>query len=109
MCISFLEISGSPSHLRCLIRRLRDRLPGRPILVGLWPADDAVLGDERLRSAIGADEYTTSLRAAVEICLRRAAAENGQGGSRRVSPLRLASATRDFVLTVTLGRIRWLS
>lgn len=75
VCISYLEISGSPSHLRYLIRRIRDRLPGRPILVGLWPADDAVLKEQRVQNAIGADEYTTSLRAAVETCLRRSHAE----------------------------------
>jgi hypothetical protein len=78
VCISYLEISGSPSHLRYLIRRLRDRLPGRPILVGLWPADDAVLKDQQIRNAIGADEYTTSLRQTVEICSRRVRAENRQ-------------------------------
>lgn len=74
VCISYLEITGTPSHLRYLLRRLRQRLPGVPILVGLWPADDAVLRDERLRAVIGADYYTTSLRDAVESVLHAAEA-----------------------------------
>ena len=72
VCISYLDISGSPSHLRYLLRRLRLRLPGIPILVGLWPADDRVLSDERMRAVIGADFYTTSLREAVAACVHAA-------------------------------------
>ena len=78
VCISYLEISGSPSHLRYLIQRLRRQLPGRPILVGLWPAEDAVLKDQRMRAAIGADEYTPSLRAAVEACVQQAHAKTDE-------------------------------
>ncbi len=69
VCISYLDISGSPSHLRYLMQRLRVRLPGRPVVVGLWPTEDTVLKDDRLRSAIGADHYVSSLRATVETCL----------------------------------------
>ena len=75
ICVSYLEISGSPSHLRYLMQRLRNRLPGRPILVGLWPAEDAVLKNPRIRSVVGADDYTTSLHTAVEACIRHARAE----------------------------------
>ena len=35
VCISYLDITGSPSHLRYLMQRLHRRLPGVPILVGL--------------------------------------------------------------------------
>jgi len=35
VCISYLDISGSPSHLRYLMKRLRRRLPDVSILVGL--------------------------------------------------------------------------
>ncbi|GAC1348547.1 MAG: hypothetical protein NVSMB18_37020 [Acetobacteraceae bacterium] len=72
VCVSYLEISGSPSHLRYLIRRLRERLPGRRVLVGLWPAEDAVLSEKRIQGVIGADHYTSSLKAAVECCLEQA-------------------------------------
>ena len=74
VCVSYLEITGTPSHLRYLLRRLRTRLPGVPILVGLWPANDAVVHDERLRGVIGADYFSTSLRESVEGCLAAATA-----------------------------------
>ncbi len=70
VCVSYLELSGGPSHLRYLLRRLRRRLPPDvPVLVGLWPAGEAILEDERLRAAVGADDYTSSLHEAVAACL----------------------------------------
>ena len=63
---------GSPSHLRYLIRRLRQRLPEASILVGYWPAEEAILRDARIRAAIGADYYTSSLHDTVEACLEAA-------------------------------------
>jgi predicted PurR-regulated permease PerM len=72
VCVCYLEISGSPAHLRYLLRRLRDRLPEAPVLVGFWPAGDAALREERVRAVIGADLYTSSLREAVEACLEAA-------------------------------------
>ena len=72
VCVSYLEISGNPSHLRYLLGRLRSRLPGRPILVGLWPAEDAVLSNEATRRTIGSDYYVSSLHDAVEACLSEA-------------------------------------
>ncbi len=80
VCVSYLEASGSPAPLRYMMRRLRQRLPGAPILVGLWQADEALLGDERLRAMIGADHYVTSLRDTVNACLAaaHAASETAQ-------------------------------
>ncbi len=73
VCISYLDISGSPAHLRYLMRRLRQRLPkGTPILVGLWPSGDAALSDANTRSAIGSDYYTSSLAEAVNACIQAA-------------------------------------
>ena len=70
VCITYLELSGSPSHLRYLLRRLRRRLPaGVSVVVGLWPAGEPILQDERLRVAVGADYYTSSLHEAVAACL----------------------------------------
>jgi predicted PurR-regulated permease PerM len=84
VCISYLEISGSPAHLRYLVRRLRGRLPaGTPILVGLWQTEDEVLHDHALQSLVGADHYTTSLREAVETCVlvrHELAVEAGSAG-----------------------------
>lgn len=94
ICISYLDISGNPAHLRYLLRRLRQRVPDACILVGLWPADDAVLRDENLRKAIGADRYVTSLREAVAACLevahkaseRHGRDENGDKEEARPQP-----------------------
>ena len=72
VCISYLEVTGTPTHLRYLLRRVRQRLPGVPILVGLWPAEDATLKDDRLRTVLGADHYVSSLRDAVNACLEEA-------------------------------------
>jgi hypothetical protein len=72
VCISYLELTGSPSHLRYLIRRLRQRLPNVPILVGFWPDDAEVLKDDRMRATVEADYYTSSLHDAVEACLEAA-------------------------------------
>src|SRR5690242_19334479 len=75
VCLCYLEITGTPSHLRYLVRRLRQRLPTAKLLVGLWPAEQAILTDERLRAAVGADIYVSSLRETVEACLETARAE----------------------------------
>ena len=57
-------------HLRYLLRRLRQRLSSDvPVLVGLWPDREEIRHDGRLRAAVGADYYTSSLREAVETCL----------------------------------------
>jgi hypothetical protein len=56
------------------MRRLRARLPPNvPVLVGLWPEEgpeeDDVLNDERLRVAVGANYFASSLREAVATCV----------------------------------------
>jgi len=63
VCLCYASISGTPSHLRYTVRRLRSHLPTATILVGLLPTE--VLGDDRLRVAIAADRYAASLRGAV--------------------------------------------
>ena len=75
ICLCYLELFGTPSHLRYLLRRLRQSFPRARLLVGLWPADQAILTDDRLRAAVGADVYTSSWREAVEACLDAARAE----------------------------------
>ena len=72
VCISYLEIGGSPSHLRYLVRRIRSRVGDVPILVGLWPEGEAALTDEEIQRTLGADLYVGSLGAAVEACLDHA-------------------------------------
>lgn len=72
ICISYLDLGGSPSHLHYLMRRLRRQTRNIPILVGIWPGDAEVLMDDRLRTVIGADYYTRSLREAVDACVSAA-------------------------------------
>ena len=72
VCVSYLDITGNPSHLRYLLERLRRRAPGVPILVGLWPVGEKVLTDAAVGREVGADAYVSSLRDAVEACLRSA-------------------------------------
>ena len=84
VCISYLDISGAPAHLRYLIGRLRQRLPqAAPLLVGLWPAQDEALRDKKLQAAVGADFFTSSLEEAVSACAE-AATKPENTGSRPV-------------------------
>jgi hypothetical protein len=69
ICISYLNIRGNPSHLRYLLQRLRRRVPGIPILVELWPADDELIRDKKLQAAVGAGYHVASLREAVDACV----------------------------------------
>lgn len=69
VCVFYLNIEGIPSHLRYLLRRLRQRLPDASIVVGLWPAGGTDQWSEDLQSAIGADHYATSVREMICACL----------------------------------------
>lgn len=81
VCISYLDITGNPSHLRYLLERLKRRAPGIPVLVGLWPTGEKVLTDAALGREVGADAYVSSLREAVDACLRVAAGAPPNSGS----------------------------
>lgn len=72
ICIFYLDIGGNPAHLRYLLRRLRERLPAVPLLVGLWPAHDPILSDPRLRQLLEADYYVSTLQEAVRACVAEA-------------------------------------
>ncbi|MGH1570930.1 AI-2E family transporter [Methylobacterium sp. P31] len=72
ICVSYLDISGTPSHLRYLLRRLRQQAGDIPVLVGLWPSNDAVLRDETLRKQIGADHVVATLHGGGSLFGRRA-------------------------------------
>jgi len=69
VCIFYLDIDGIPSHLRYLLRRLRQRLPDTSIVVGLWPVGGTDQWSKDLQSAIGADHYATSVREMTDACL----------------------------------------
>lgn len=82
VCMSYLEIVGAPSNLRYLMSRLKRRLPGVPVLVGVWPlrsdASGGASADERARGLLGADYYASSLQDAVRNCLLQTAQTSGQ-------------------------------
>ena len=68
-CICYLDPAASLAGLRYLTQRLRHRLPkDTPLLVGLWPSDDAQLRDDRIKGAIGADCFTGSLAETINAC-----------------------------------------
>ena len=84
-CVSYLDIAGSPAHLRYLVQRLRQRLPkDAPILVGLWPEQDTALSDRQIQASIGADFFTSSLEQAVGSCVD-AATREGSSDSQSAS------------------------
>ncbi len=82
VCISYLEIGGGTSHLRYLLRRVRQRAPQIRTLVGLWPVDETALHDDRVRAAVGADVYSNSFQASVEACLEAVRADQMQHSER---------------------------
>jgi hypothetical protein len=67
VCIAYLNLSGSPAHLRYLIQRLRRYLPpGTPILVGLWPEND--ITTKETQSECGADYFVSSFEEVLRYC-----------------------------------------
>ncbi len=69
--LSYLDVSGSTSHLRYLVRRLRQHAPGVRIIVAPWHASDQT-EDTARRQAVGADGYGGSLHEALA-CVSRTA------------------------------------
>lgn len=70
ICLVYLGPSGTASHLRYLLRRLRVRMPTTPIILSFWPSEDIVQGgDDRARAAIGADHNATTFREILIACL----------------------------------------
>jgi predicted PurR-regulated permease PerM len=61
VAIAHLELNGSPPHLRYLVDRVRHQAPAATLVVGMWPAGDAMLSDDAARKSVGADRYTGSL------------------------------------------------
>jgi AI-2E family transporter len=88
VCISYLDVNGSLAHLRFLIRRIRQRLPGASVLIGIWPADDPFLRDQAAREVTGADYYVSSLRETLNACLA-AAHSTAEAATRRQPRLEL--------------------
>jgi hypothetical protein len=69
VCITYLDPSVSPTHLRYLLRRIRQAIPDARILIGLVPSEEADITTLRMRAAVAADCYCSSLRQAVMACV----------------------------------------
>jgi predicted PurR-regulated permease PerM len=78
-CICSLDPGASLASLRYLAQRLRHRLPkDSPLLVGLWPSDDAQLKGDGIKGQIGADYFAATLADAVNACADAALHDGGQ-------------------------------
>ena len=75
VCFSYLDLGGSPAHLRHSVQRIRKRIPGTALVVGLWGYED-MPDRERLPAIAPADWHVFSLREALRICI---AAASGSG------------------------------
>jgi predicted PurR-regulated permease PerM len=73
ICISYGEATGSPAHLRFLLRRLRQRAPGAVVLLALWTSGAMTQewDDDLLNTTQGA---AGSLREMLSRCFAAAAA-----------------------------------
>ena len=83
VCVAYAELNGSPPHMRYLLRRVRQRFPSRPILVGFWNPSDPILSDAAAQGMAGAAMVASSFHDAVTKCLEEARRaeepEKGQG------------------------------
>ncbi|MCJ2140644.1 AI-2E family transporter [Methylobacterium sp. E-066] len=70
-CVVSLALTGEPTHLRRLVGRLQERMPGVPVLLGLWLAQNGQ--SERVahakEGATNAAGQVASLREAIEAVL----------------------------------------
>jgi hypothetical protein len=82
ICISYLEETGSPAHLRFLVRRLRRRAPDARIFVALWDLEDRDDWDQ-----LAADGRVTTLREVLSECLDAADAAVLAARNTRAAPV----------------------
>ncbi|QYE36463.1 AI-2E family transporter [Polymorphobacter sp. PAMC 29334] len=74
VAVTYLDLDGNPAHLRTLLRRLHDQLPGVPVTVGLWRRG------ENEQESPDADQVAGNLREMVIHC--RDIAEAGGAADR---------------------------
>ncbi|HEY1997551.1 AI-2E family transporter [Paraburkholderia sp.] len=87
VCLFYLRIDGIPSHLRYLVKRVRQRLPHAAIVVGLWEGSETEKWSDDLQSALGADYYATSMRDMLGACCRMAATIPATPNETREQPV----------------------
>lgn len=83
VCVCVVQMPGAPSHLRYLMRRLRQVLPGTPMVAGIWTGEAAP--GEKLQESLEAHRVVRTLREAVLACAEAAMADAGNG-SRPPAP-----------------------
>jgi len=103
VCVSYLDPGGTTSALRFLVRRLRQRLPGIPVVVGLWGNETDGLAPPSNPNAEatfpGADHVARSLHDVIELALDYAHGERSLqpsqtlgGAAIRTQPIAAAGA-----------------
>jgi hypothetical protein len=97
--ITYAELRGNPPHMRYLLRRIRQRFPLCPVLVGFWDPDDALLGDPAAQEMAGATAFASSLHDAVSKCLDEAKKVQQPGGEQD-----LAAGARDADLALPVDQ-----
>jgi predicted PurR-regulated permease PerM len=81
--VTYAELRGNPPHMRYLLRRIRQRFPQCPVLVGFCdPDDEALLGDPAAQEMAGATAFASSLHDAVSKCLDEAKKVQQPGGEQ---------------------------
>jgi predicted PurR-regulated permease PerM len=80
--VTYAELRGNPPHMRYLLRRIRQRFPLSPVLVGFWDPDDALLEDPAAQEMAGATAFASSLHDAVDKCLDEAKKVQQPGGEQ---------------------------
>jgi predicted PurR-regulated permease PerM/methanogenic corrinoid protein MtbC1 len=63
--LSYVDTTNAYTHLRYLVRRLRQRAPRARIVIGVWPQGSPKV-DDAAAQMIGADLYVHSLREAID-------------------------------------------
>ena len=66
VCLSYLQVGGTPTRLRALTRRLGEATGGVPMVVGLWPAGELAAADA---AGPATDAHVATLGTAVEAVL----------------------------------------
>ena len=101
--VTYAELRGNPPHMRYLLRRIRQRFPQCPVLVGFCdPDDEALLGDPAAQEMAGATAFASSLHDAVSKCLDEAKKVQQPGGEQD-----LATGAPDADLALPVDQAAW--
>jgi predicted PurR-regulated permease PerM len=74
VCLSYLSATN-PAQIRYAVRRLRRKLPGARIMVGLWDGIDGAENGAAVQESAKADRFASTLREATRICIESAVSD----------------------------------